>query len=189
VKSLEVTKYSQYDLINKELQLLENKSFINRLFYSLLQERRYKFTLCVPNDIYSRAEILCDDILQMRYEDKVYSQGQLAEHIFLDFLDEVRNHDSNVGAIYTRLDVRKKQLPIIENAPLLPTRSNTTIITTILKNDVLRAEWLLKDLSYFKPKHGITVEHLIEIVYIDFLFEYTHGRRKNVLNEILECID
>jgi hypothetical protein len=189
VNSLEAIKYSQYDLIKEELQTLENKGFFNRLFYSILKEKRLKFTLSVPNDLYSRAEILCDDILQIRNEDKVYSQGQLAEHVFLDFLDEVRIHDSNVGAIYTRLDVRKKQLPIIENAPLLPTKSNSTIITTIQREDVLRAEWLLKDLSYFKPNHGLTVEHLIEFVYIDFLFEYTHGRRKNVTKEILEYID
>lgn len=189
MNSLEVIKYSQYDLIKEELQTLENKGFFHRIFYSILKEKRYKFTLSVPNDLYSRAEILCDDILQMRNDDKVYTQGQLAEHVFLDFLEEVRIHDSNVGAIYTRLDVRKKQIPIIENAPLLHTKSNTTAIIAINREDVLRAEWLLKDLSHFRPNHGITVEHLIELVYIDFLFEYTHGRRKNVIKEILEYID
>jgi hypothetical protein len=182
-------KYSQYDLIKEELQALENRGFFNRFFHSILKERRFKFTLSIPNDLYSRAGILCDDILQMRNENKEYTQGQLAEHIFLDFIEEVRNHDSIVGSIYTRLDVRKKQLPIVENAPLLPTKSKTTIITTIKRDDVLRAEWLLKDLSYFKPKHGMTVEFLIEFVYVDFLYEYTHGRRKNVINEILEYID
>lgn len=189
MNSVEVVKYSQYDLINKDLILLEETGLINRILSLLLKEKRLKFNLSIPNDLYSRAEILCDDIFQKRSEDHEYTQGELAEHIFLDFLDEVRNHDSNVGAIYTRLDVRKKQLPLVDDQPLLPFKSSTTLETKIDRVNVLRAEWLLKDLSYFVPKHGIDVEKLIEIVYLDFLLEYSKGRRKNVMKDILEFID
>lgn len=186
---MEAIQYSQYDLINQELELLGEKGFINRILTFLAKERRLKFEISIPNDLFARAETLCDDILQMRNEDRAYNQSELVEHVFLDFLDEVRNHDSNVGALYTKLNVRKQQLPLVDNKPLFPSKSSTTIQIRIDRDDTLRAEWLLKDLSYFAPNHKIDVEELLEIVYLDFLLEYSQGRRKDVIKEILEFID
>jgi hypothetical protein len=189
VTTVDGIRYSRYDLISKELSFLEEQGFISRFFSVILKEKKLRFKISVPNDLFSRAEILCDDIIQMRSEDKEYTQGELAEHVFLDFLDEVRNHDGNVGAIYMKLDVRKQQLPLINDSPLFSVKSKTSIEAKIDRCDVLRAEWLLKDLSYFTPKHGIDVEELIEIVYLDFLLEYSKGRRKNVLKDILDEIE
>jgi hypothetical protein len=186
---MEAIKYSQYGLIQEELKLLGGISFSSGLLSFLTRNMKLKFQLSVPNDLYQRADVLCDDILQMRSANKEYRQGELVEHIFLDFLDEVRKHDGNVGAIYNRLNVRKQQLPLVNDKPLIASKSSTSIQTKIHRDDVLRAEVLLKDLSYFVPSHGLSVEELIEIVYLDFLLEYTKGRRKNVLKEILETID
>lgn len=51
--------------------------------------------------------------------------------------------------------------------PLIPSKSNNTVLTKIDSVDVLRDEVLLQDLSYFVPNHGIDVQQLIEIVYLD----------------------
>ncbi|MFB3168488.1 hypothetical protein P5G62_015325 [Neobacillus sp. 179-C4.2 HS] len=186
---MEGVKYSRYNLINREILALEDRGIMNRFINFLLKDRRLVFKISVPNDLYQRAEVLCDDIFQKRSDDKEYKQSELVEHVFLDFIDEVRNNDSNVGSIYTRLNVRKQQLPMVNDNPLLPSKSNTTVITKIDRDDVLRAEVLLQDLSYFVPKHGMDVEQLIEIVYLDFLLEYTKGRRKNVIKDILEYLE
>jgi hypothetical protein len=113
----------------------------------------------------------------------------LAEHVFFDFLAEVRKNDSVVGSIYTRLNVRKQQLPLVNDQPLLPAKSKTTVIIKVHRDDVFRAEILLKDQANFVHKHELSVEKLIEIVYLDFLLEYSKGRRKNVIKEIQEYID
>jgi hypothetical protein len=181
--------YSQYNLIREELTSLEEQGFLDRFFMAISKRKRYKFDIKVPNELYHRAKILCDDIVQMRKEDKDYNQSELVEHIFLDFLDEVRRNDSNVGAIYTRINVRKQQLPFVNDKPIIPTKSSTGLEVKIDREDLLRAEVLLQDLSHFVPKHGLDVEKLIEIVYLDFLLEYSKGRRKNVIKEILEYID
>lgn len=182
-------KYSRYGLINQELMALDENSFFGRIIDFLIKDKRLTFTISVPNELYFRAEVLCDDVLQMREQEKEYTQGELVQHIFLDFLDEVRKHDSNVGAIHTRLNVRRQQLPMVNDQPLLPAKSHTSVQVRIDREDVLRAEVLLQDLSYFVPNHGFHVENLIEVVYLDFLLEYTKGRRKNVIKEILEYID
>jgi hypothetical protein len=181
-------KYSKYGLIQEEMLTLEETGIVDRLL-SFFRERKLKFNIMVPNEFYARAEALCDDIVQMRTEDKDYSQSELAEHIFLDFLDVVRKNDSNVGAIHNKLHVRKQELPLINENPLTPKKSSTSLIVKLNREDALRAEWLLKDLSYFVPNHKMEVDTLIEIVYLDFLLEYTKGRRKNVIKEILEYID
>jgi hypothetical protein len=181
--------YSQYNLLEADLKALEERSFIDRIITALTKGKRLTFSLEVPNDLYQRAEIICDDVVQMREEDRAYGQHELAEHVFLEFLDEVRKHDSNVGAIYTRLKVRKQQFPMVNDSPLIPAKSKTGISVKVDREDVLRAEVLLKDLSHFVPDHNLQVEELIEIVYLDFLLEYSKGRRNNVLKAIVEEID
>lgn len=183
------TKYSQYGLINKGLMELNEKGKMNRFLGFLINDKRLTFKINVPNELFFRAEVLCDDILQLREKEKEYSQAELVQHIFLDFLDEVRRSDSNVNSIYSRLNVRHQELPMVNDRPMIPTRSSTPLPIKIDRKDVLRAEILLQDLSYFEPDHELNVEKLIEIVYLDFLFEYTKGRRKNVIKEILEYID
>ncbi|UAL46791.1 hypothetical protein K7887_18275 [Sutcliffiella horikoshii] len=179
--------YSKYNLIEKEKAALEERN-IFQIMINSLSEKRYKFEIRVPNDMYLRAQVLCDDIDQLCDSEKVFPQRDLVEHIFLDFLDEVRKNDSNVGAIYNRVTVRTQELPLVKDQPIIPTRSTTLVSTRIDKEDALRAEVLLEDLSYFFPKHELTVEKLIEIVYLDFLLEYMKGRRKNVIADILEYV-
>lgn len=180
-------KYSRYDLVGKELASLEeSQGFLTSLFDYLLYGRYLGFEISVPNDLYFRADILCEDIIQK--SDSNFTQADLAEHVFLSFMDNVIDNDSNVGSIYNKLNVRKQQLPLINEQPLLPTKSATTVKTKIHRDDVLRAEVLLKDLSYFAPGHKFDVEELIEIVYLDFLLEYVRGRRQNVIKEILEYL-
>jgi hypothetical protein len=182
-------KYSKYGLINQELMALDEDTFFGRLLNAFLKDKRLAFEIMVPNDLYFRADVLCDDILQKRKNDKEYTQSELVQHVFFDFLDEVRDHDGNVGAIYTKLDVRRQEILRVNENPLVPSRSRKKLLIKIDRDDALRAEVLLQDLEYFQPNHNLDVEKLIEIVYLDFLLEYTKGRRRNVIKEILEYID
>lgn len=182
-------KYSEYGLINQGLMELNKKGLMNRFFNNIISDKRLTFNIDVPNDLFFRAEILCDDIVQMSESNKGYSQQELAEQIFYDFIEEIRKNDGNVGSIYTRLNVRQQELPLVNDHPLRPAQSCTKLQVKIQKAEVLRAEVLLADLAQFEPNHGLTVEKLIEIVYLDFLLEYKNGRRQNVINEILEIID
>lgn len=182
-------KYSKYDLLlNESLNLEQENPFI-RFLGTLLKQRSFSFNVLVPNDLYLRAEVLCDDITKLRMEDKTYNQDNLINHIFTNFIEQVRKHDSNVGSIYNRIILRNQQIPLVNNTPLFPAKSRTTVSTKIPRDNVYRAEVLLQDLSVFAPKHSLQVENLIEIVYLDFLLEYQNGRRSNVIKEILDELD
>ncbi|WP_217270015.1 hypothetical protein [Neobacillus endophyticus] len=183
-------KYSQYDLLSEELALLEEvKNPFRRALNSLFKPKTFLFHVSVPNDLYLRAETLCDDVTNLRDEDETYTQSELVNHTFCSFIDQVRKHDSNVGGIYNRLIVRKQEILVVNNTPLFPAKSKTTVSTKIHREDVYRSEVLLRDLAVFAPKHSLQVEHLIEIVYLDFLLEYQNGRRKNVIKEIVDTLD
>ncbi|WP_078382324.1 hypothetical protein [Sutcliffiella halmapala] len=181
-------KYSKYDLLNKEYDLPEKRSVLLKIF-NFLSGERYRFDIPVPNDMYVRADVLCDDIVHLSDHDIQFKQSDLIEHIYFDFLDEVRRNDSNVGSIYNRITVRKQELPFINNHPIVPVRSTTVVTVELDKEEALRAEVLLEDLSYFFPKHEWNVEKLIQVVYLDFLLEYVRGRRKNVLKEIVQYLN
>ncbi len=186
--ALSEIKYSQYDLINKEIKELDEKGFANRFMNFILTDRRLPFKLKVPNDLYQRAEVLCEDVEEMKDDTKSFTQAHLVVYIFREFLDEVRKNDGNLRPFQMKLNNRIKDLPMINGQPLLPQKSKTTLHTKIGRKEVLRAEVFLKDLS-FLSNHDLTVEKLIEIVYLDFLVEYQQGRRKKVLKEIVDAID
>lgn len=181
-------KYSQYDLINKEIKELNERGLANRFMNLILTDRRLVFKVKVPNDLYYRAEILCEDVVQMSEKGKAFTQAQLVEYIFQDYLDEVRKKDGNLRSFQMKLNDRMKDLPMINGQPLLPQKSRTILHTKIGRREVRRAEVFLQDLA-FLSNHDLTVEKLIEIIYLDFLVEYQQGRRKNVLKEIIEKLD
>ncbi|KAA9015740.1 hypothetical protein [Niallia endozanthoxylica] len=181
-------KYSQYDLINKEIKELDEGGFANRFVNFILTDRRLPFKVKVPNDLFQRAEILCEDVVEMKENNKAFTQAELIEYIFKEFLEEVRKNDGNLRSFQMKFNNRMKDLPMINGQPLLPQKRKTTLHTKIGRKEVRRAEVFLKDLS-FLSNHDLTVEKLLEMVYIDFLNEYQQGRRKKVLKEIIEAID
>ncbi len=173
----------------KEMALLEEKNPFKKILDSVLRSSMLSFKVTVPNDLYLRSDTLCDDITRLYDEDIDYSQCDLIVHIFEDFIEQIRRHDTNVGSIYNRLIVRRQQFPLINNQPLLPNKSSNIVHTKIPREYVYRAEVLLSDLARFTPNHSLQVEDLVEIVYLDFLLEYQNGRRTNVITEILEILD
>jgi hypothetical protein len=59
--------------IRLALRNLEEKGFMYRIFNHLIIDKRLTFKIAVPNDLYLRAETLCDDVLQLRIKDKEYT--------------------------------------------------------------------------------------------------------------------
>lgn len=181
-------KYSQYNLLKEEEKLLNEEGFITR-FLALTRTKKLGFNISVPNNYVVVAKILCDDVTQTRKEDKQYTQSELIEFIFQQYLNEIRRIEPSISEVYQKLITRKEELEQKNGHTLIPSKSRTRIHAKIYREDALKTEALLRSMSHIRGNHGINVEKFIEIVYLDFLSEYEAGRRNNVLKEILEYIE
>ena len=186
-------KYSSYDLLGYEKRSLEQKEepprFWTILGRDIFKQKMFTFEFLIPNDLYLRAEVLCEDVNRMAETKKELTQPILIEYIFSEFLYEVRKNVHNTNYLYSRIKKRQEQLPLEENNPIIPTKSKSKVASKIHREDVLRSEVFLRDIAEHDPNHKLTVEKLINIVYQDFIIEYKQGRRKDVFEELVDYME
>jgi hypothetical protein len=178
--------FSERDLLGKEL----NKSNVwKRIFTS----RSVTLTLHLPNDIFLRANVICDDICEITEER--FKLNNLVELLWKDFLDEVRRKQ-DVKALYKLLldydrgtpNVRlsKYNEESIDEVPLYPVRKKLVdhteyVFCRLDRKDVLRGEVMLSDISKLYPQHPFHFERVLEILFIDFVSKYERGEAVNII--------
>lgn len=184
--------YSEKDLIGHELK---HKTILQRIFVS----QNVEFKLLLPKDIYLRASVLCDDIYEMT--EIRFKLHQLIEMLWVDFIDEVREHQ-NIKHIYNLLleydrgtpNLRFKAYydPNVEEVPLYPVRKraeddSAEIFYCRLKRKLaLRGEVMLSDIALVYPNHPFSFERVLEILLIDFISKYGKGEAKKIVKEFLD---
>ena len=187
------TKYSNLDLIGEELKKLEDKTWTDKAFSFLFFSGKYvHLKIHIPNNLFLRAEVFCDDIRELSEED--FSQNNLLEILYEDFLRENRARESLFN-LYTRLSVHEKKSPSIQGLYIhddykQDLYEDTHALTLrIRRKEALRGEVLLSDLSNFYPDHPFTLEMVLETIYIDFLDDIKKDGSHKAVKELLKRMD
>ncbi|WP_413381203.1 hypothetical protein [Alkalihalobacillus sp. 1P02AB] len=183
--------YSECDLIDKELK---QNSFLSRIFES----RNVHVKLMLPNDIYFRAKVLCEDVYNMT--DKHFTLDNLVQMLWNDFLSDVIAKqdikyiyklllDYDRGTTNVRLEQYNEQK--VEDVPLYPVRKRVDkaeheiFYCRLPRKDVLRGEVMLSDIDKVYPNHHLKMERVLEILLIDFIEKYEKGEAKSIIKELL----
>lgn len=185
---MEAVKYSKYDLLGQvEKQLSDEPPRLWELIGRAIKPRSLPFSFYVPNDLYLRGKVLCDDVNKMTETQKELTQCMLVEYLFsIEFMYRVRRNTAY--ELFIKIINREKQLPLERDNPIIFSRSMSQVETKIHKDDIYRAEVFLKDVEYHS-QHNFTVERLINVIYQDFLIEYLRGRRSYILEELIVYMD
>lgn len=193
-----MTQYSKYDLIGKELirlnEVSQPKSLFERFegfFFDRLLDS-YTFSLKIPNYLYFRGKILCEDVTEL--SGYPFSMEDLVYLLYRRFLTSVKEIDDPLH-VYNLLLVRvpdkaqlKKRGSLID--ALYKDEETVQYINLKLKKKyVLRGEVLLRDLENMIPEHNLTVEKLLETTIIDFLKEYQNGNNSRVINSLIQQLE
>lgn len=193
--------YSQYNLIEEELFRLESEKEAKSLFSKLSDLVLSKlfewceFNIKVPNYLYLRAKILCEDVeLLSGYEFQVH---ELIYLLYRMFLHKMIQQDDPFY-IYQVINVRSLDKPKVKKVgQLMDIGDNDklksdkvkSVNVRIKRKYVLRGEVILRDLENIVPNHNLTIEKILETIFIDFIKEYQSGNFKNAMNVLIQALE
>jgi hypothetical protein len=189
--------YSQYNLIEEELFRLESekeaKSIFSKLSDLILSKlfEWCEFNIKVPNYIYLRAKILCEDVeLLSGYEFRVH---ELIYLLYRMFLHKMIKQDDPFY-IYQVINVRSLDKPKVKRVGQFMDIEDyndkvKSVNVRIKRKYVLRGEVILRDLENIVPNHNLTIEKILETIFIDFIKEYQSGSFKNAMNVLIQALE
>lgn len=187
--------YSNLNLIGEELSLLkpmsEAKGFLNKMLDGWLYSPTSRVTLKipVPGHMYIRARCFCDDVSEVQGER--FRHVQLIDILYHDFLYFIRKNN-DPQSIYNMLRLKDGTIVISEHEDerIIDTLDDESdyiaeFSYSMARKDALRGEYILSDLSKVYPDHDYTLERVIQILYCDFIDEYSKGKMQNVVERII----
>lgn len=181
--------FSERNLIQKEMT--------SNIFAKIFTSSNIHLKLLIPNDVFFRAQVLCDDVEVMT--ESRFRLNNLVEMLLIDFLDEVIKYQ-NIKAIYSLLIEYDQGTPNIrllhyqkrnvEEVPLYPIRKKSDdyeeYYCKIDRKLALRAEVMLHDIAQLYPQHPFTVERVLEVLLIDFIEKYRKGEAQTLINDFIK---
>ncbi|WP_209124454.1 hypothetical protein [Alkalihalobacillus sp. BA299] len=190
---MERVKYSKLDLIGNELTKLKDKTFAEKaLSFLLFSGKNVHLKIYIPNDLYLRAEVFCDDIRELSEDE--FDQNILLGILYEDFL-RVNRAKESLFNLYRRLTVHEKKSPSIKGLHIDdyyhddPYEDTHELTVRIQRKEALRGEVLLSDLSNFYPDHPFTLEMVLETIYIDFLEDIKKDGSHKAVKELLKRME
>lgn len=195
-------RFSQLDLIKKERDLLEarkdivSEGIVGRLLNSIIDKRRkkYTFSFYVPNDFYIRAISFCEAV-EWDIREK-FTISNLANVLYIDFLEYYHNN-FNLHEMHKLLmtrDIRPVMIRPYSTESTSPgvifeEERGFEIVTTKIEHKLaLRGELLLQDMAGVYKDDLFTLEHVLEIVFCNFIDSYRKGILKNPIGKVVQYI-
>lgn len=195
-------KFSQLDVVSKENDLLANRKdvdgvgMIGRLINNIIYPRnpKYTFNFYVPHYIFIRSAAFCDDVAE-EIQGK-FDQSDLADVLFTDFLEYAKKKN-DLHDLHTRLKTRDLSPATIKHyntdqvhggVIFEEFRGFELVNIRIDHKTALRGEFILRDMLDIYPEHEFILEHVLEIVYCDFVDDYRKGIIKNPIEKITQYL-
>lgn len=195
-------RFSSVDAIAIERQIINNRKeyegakIFSRIINHMFNPRnpKHTFSFFVPSYIYMRAISFCEEVEEEIGES--FTIGHLANVLYIDFLEYVRK-SNNIHDIYSRLKARGIMATVIKPyqtekvyAGVLyeESRGYDEVKTRIDHRDALRGEYLLKDMLEIYQDHGFILEHILEVVFCDFIDDYRKSLIKNPIDKVIQYI-
>ncbi|MFD1736124.1 hypothetical protein ACFSCX_06055 [Bacillus salitolerans] len=188
--------FSRYNLIAEEYQLLAEQTtvkqgFISRLLESFELKKELEFVVKVPTHIYMDVKILIEDVSEIsEYDLGKVSHADLIFFIFQDFILDIRHLDNRWDDIFRRIADAMQHVESKKNQHDTRKRSDKHHMITVYipRPLVLRTEVLLRNLSRYK-RHEYTVETLLEVVFLDFMYNYLKGDVQDGMKKFLQYLE
>lgn len=191
-------RYSNSNLLEKELTPRSRNSFFGRMLYGIDKAKTITVSLLVPMDIFVRAQVLCEDIEDM--SNMEFTQADLIDILYMDFLTYVQENPDHqkIFNMLVQLErssgkdlgiVRSKEGSIYEVIHEYRDKNMEELKVKFRGKFILRGEILLADLEHVFPNHGFMVENVLELLYCDFINNCRQGNNKKAVKNILKTLE
>lgn len=183
---LRVMSYSQWNVLQDELEGEASSRFLGKLWHKTKQSGSLLLDIYLPVSVYVRGKAFCEDIEEL--SEMVFTQASLLNLLYNDWLLFAKR-TNNLIALYNLLtslesgEKGKKGAFYSEEGGTPRKRLHVQI----KRRHLLRGELLLSDLEGKVPKHGYTIERVFELLYINFMKKHKDGGE--VVQEILRLLE
>lgn len=191
-------KYSSANLIDEELSLISSSDFVSKMIYKMTKTTTISLKIEVPLTIYLRAEILCEDIMEL--SEMPFYQNDLMNLLYNDFLLYAKKNPDPMS-MFNRLNRLEKEVGKVSSLQKQDGKSifsrihqekpqqMKSIICGMKRKLALRGEIILADMEEIQKEHGFTLERVFELLYIDFIEKFRRGSTKDSIENILYLLD
>lgn len=193
---------SQLNVIKKEKELMANRKdadnmrMIGRWFNNIINPRnpKYTFNFYITNYLFMRSVSFCEEVSDEINE--VFKPNNLANILFIDFLEYVKK-GNDLHDLHNRLKTRDLSPATIKyyntdeihKGVIFEENRGFEIVSARLEHKAaLRGEFILRDMLEIYPDHEFVLEHVLEIVYCDFVDDYRKGLIKNPVAKITQYL-
>lgn len=194
-------KYSSANLLEEELEERPQRGdFLGRMINKMVKTSNVLLTFQVPVSTYLRAEIFCEDIMDLAEDEANFTQEDLIDLLYYDFLHYAKKNP-NPKAIHSLLvtlhrnsgkvmNLVNKDGGSVYNVIHRENKQHMqTVRLTCKRKLALRGEVLLADMEEVFPNHGFTLEDVLEYLYCDFINKFRTGDNSEAVKTILRMLD
>ncbi|WNF36382.1 hypothetical protein RJD24_18465 [Bacillaceae bacterium IKA-2] len=185
--------YSKQNLLQKSIEMKTTWLNIVNLSSVVIEFN-------VPRSTYFRMKVLCEDIHEL--SGQMFTQQKMIEILWRDFIEVVKM-TPNPETIYNLLIERSGTKKVVKEEILQevntfsffektyevkPQTNSNVIHYRMNRKQALRGEVMLADMAEVKPRHELTLEKVLEIIYCDFIEKYKQGESEQVVEQIIAII-
>ncbi|MFD0769258.1 hypothetical protein ACFQZ1_10265 [Bacillus sp. CGMCC 1.60114] len=170
--------YSKYDVMTKEIQLMSELSWWEKIKIEWRLKDKYSFEIKMLKIYLFRMNIILEDLEE---EDCDCTASDLAEILIEDFLEHIRSKNS-MEQLYQILESKKhyveQDLHFSED-----NERYASISVKIDRKTLRRVEVFFSDMSHSFTTHGYTADKLISILMCDYMKHYAEepGQKLSLL--------
>lgn len=174
-------KYSQSDLIGKELALVEGRqSFFSRLGHEYRKNGKVRVNVVVPTRLFMRIGALIDHLPSNDYIFEVHDTFvMIANDLLQQFGEKV-----NAKALYHSLSASEGKYfhrHDGETEYLDYTFTETVVVTVpLMYKTVLAMEWIADDMAKYAEERFFTVEDVLRILFTEFALQIRKGELPDI---------
>ena len=178
--------YSQWNVLQDELEGEAAPNLLGKLWHRTKQSGSLLLDIYLPVPVYIRGKAFCEDIEEL--SESVFTQADLINLLYHDWLLFAKR-TNNLMTLYNLLtslepNERRPKSAFYAGEGGTPTKR---LHVQIKRRHLLRGELLLSDLDGKVPKHGYTIERVLELLYMNFMNKHKNG--DEVVGEILRLLE
>lgn len=186
----------RFSIYQEEIENIAFKpnGFMNKCLYflglKLDATSTLQFDFYVTTEDYLRMKLFCEDLAEEAEID--ISHRDLVGLLFEDFMLNIKR-SSDHHTIYKKLLMRDRRPPEIktygEEIYLDDEQEDYVLVSCLIeKREALRLEVFLVDLEKLYPEYPFRIENILQIIYSDFVFNYSNGNLAYIMKKFVDRI-
>ncbi|MED4456198.1 hypothetical protein [Metabacillus fastidiosus] len=174
--------YSSIDVMSEYLE--RPSGFIANLIWSMSKSAKVQLEITIPKRLFLKGELITETVREET--EKAFSYSDLVDLLVKELLSYY-HHQTNPLKLY-RVFQEISSSFIITRYYNDSKDELTKVKVALRKSDVFKLEMLLADIEEVEGEHDLTVERVLELHYVNYMFDLLQGNNDESVSRIIKEI-